>query len=232
AELEQYCYYVAGTVGLMLLPILATKNHQHLHMYAVQLGVAMQLTNILRDVGEDYQNNRIYLPVDLLEMEDYKPRKKGSLPPQRCGRSRSMRPRTPGTDSPALSATRSRTPRSGSVTSAPGSVKSDHRRSPVYETGRRPSGTNCAHGSPTVGITPSGRRGTPYATKASVDSPTISSRRSPTEPSRTGRTFHPPSVPVSRTSSKSTSQDSGARSTNCETSSAASSLRSATSGTD
>lgn len=74
AELEQYCYYVAGTVGLMLLPILATENHQHLHMYAVQLGVAMQLTNILRDVGEDYRNNRIYLPVDLLEKEDYKQR--------------------------------------------------------------------------------------------------------------------------------------------------------------
>jgi len=72
AELERYCYYVAGTVGLMLLPILATENHQHLHGYAVELGVAMQLTNILRDVGEDYRNNRIYLPKDLLQMENYK----------------------------------------------------------------------------------------------------------------------------------------------------------------
>jgi len=72
AELEQYCYYVAGTVGLMLLPILASENHKHLHVCAVQLGVAMQLTNILRDVGEDYRNNRIYLPVSLLQLENYK----------------------------------------------------------------------------------------------------------------------------------------------------------------
>jgi len=70
-ELESYCYYVAGTVGLMLLPILATEYHKHLQPYAIHLGTAMQLTNILRDIGEDYQNNRIYLPMNLLLQEQY-----------------------------------------------------------------------------------------------------------------------------------------------------------------
>ncbi|MGE7984535.1 phytoene/squalene synthase family protein [Solibacillus sp. NPDC093137] len=63
-QLEEYSYYVAGSVGLMLLPIIATENHQYLKKTAVKLGIAMQLTNILRDIGEDfYEKNRIYLPV-------------------------------------------------------------------------------------------------------------------------------------------------------------------------
>lgn len=61
-ELFRYCYYVASTVGLMLLPILATKNHTELRQEAIDLGIAMQLTNILRDVGEDSRNERCYLP--------------------------------------------------------------------------------------------------------------------------------------------------------------------------
>lgn len=62
-ELEEYSYYVAGSVGLMLLPIIASENQQDLREAAVDLGVAMQLTNILRDIGEDfYEKNRIYLP--------------------------------------------------------------------------------------------------------------------------------------------------------------------------
>lgn len=61
-ELFQYCYYVASTVGLMLLPILATKHHPELRQEAIDLGIAMQLTNILRDVGEDARNGRCYLP--------------------------------------------------------------------------------------------------------------------------------------------------------------------------
>ncbi|WP_048000678.1 phytoene/squalene synthase family protein [Lactiplantibacillus herbarum] len=65
ADLEDYCYYVAGSVGLMILPILSTK-HQQLREFAIHLGVAMQLTNILRDVGEDYQNRRLYLPADVM----------------------------------------------------------------------------------------------------------------------------------------------------------------------
>lgn len=65
-EFKKYCYHVAGTVGLMLLPIIATEHKNELEEVAIQLGEAMQITNILRDVGEDYQAGRIYLPVSLL----------------------------------------------------------------------------------------------------------------------------------------------------------------------
>jgi len=67
--LKDYNYYVAGSVGLMLLPILAAKNGitETLKESAVSLGIAMQITNILRDVGEDYrENKRVYLPTELL----------------------------------------------------------------------------------------------------------------------------------------------------------------------
>lgn len=63
-ELEEYCYYVAGTVGLMLLPIIS-KNPNDSSYLAKKIGTAMQLTNILRDIGEDLNNDRIYLPIDL-----------------------------------------------------------------------------------------------------------------------------------------------------------------------
>ncbi|TJY19349.1 phytoene/squalene synthase family protein [Lacticaseibacillus paracasei] len=64
-DLEDYCYYVAGTVGLMVLPILSVK-HKRINTQAINLGIAMQLTNILRDVGEDYQQGRIYFPRELM----------------------------------------------------------------------------------------------------------------------------------------------------------------------
>ncbi|EXJ23198.1 Phytoene synthase [Alkalibacterium sp. AK22] len=71
-EVENYSYYVAGSVGLMLLPIIATENQQQLQDQAVSLGIAMQLTNILRDVGEDFKSiDRIYLPSTLMEKEHY-----------------------------------------------------------------------------------------------------------------------------------------------------------------
>lgn len=71
-EVEDYSYYVAGSVGLMLLPIIATENHYQLEESAIALGIAMQLTNILRDVGEDFREiNRIYLPIDLMEKVGY-----------------------------------------------------------------------------------------------------------------------------------------------------------------
>ena len=71
-DLEEYSYYVAGTVGLMLLPILAEKNTQETAESALSLGVAMQLTNILRDIGEDLKgNNRVYLPSQMLKKENY-----------------------------------------------------------------------------------------------------------------------------------------------------------------
>lgn len=61
-DLLIYCYHVASTVGLMLLPILAPNNHKVLKEDAVALGLAMQLTNILRDIGEDLERGRVYLP--------------------------------------------------------------------------------------------------------------------------------------------------------------------------
>lgn len=68
-ELYLYCYRVAGTVGLMTLPILGTaKGYTEAEAVepAVALGIALQLTNILRDVGEDLERGRIYLPQDEL----------------------------------------------------------------------------------------------------------------------------------------------------------------------
>ena len=64
-ELEDYAYFVAGTVGLMVLPILS-KQPTKIEIQAIKLGQAMQLTNILRDIGEDGRNNRIYLPEEVM----------------------------------------------------------------------------------------------------------------------------------------------------------------------
>jgi len=69
-ELEEYCYRVAGTVGLMTLPVLGTAKgvtEEEAKEPALALGIALQLTNILRDVGEDVARERIYLPLDELE---------------------------------------------------------------------------------------------------------------------------------------------------------------------
>ena len=72
-DLEEYAYYVAGSVGLMLLPLLHVHAPlpQRLREDAVALGVAMQLTNILRDVGEDWCCRRVYLPAGVLEEAGY-----------------------------------------------------------------------------------------------------------------------------------------------------------------
>ncbi|AFC30030.1 phytoene/squalene synthetase [Paenibacillus mucilaginosus 3016] len=70
-ELEHYCYLVAGTVGEMLLPILAPSVTDEMRRTAVQLGAAMQLTNILRDVREDYERGRVYLPRTLMQRFGY-----------------------------------------------------------------------------------------------------------------------------------------------------------------
>ncbi|MGL4819861.1 MAG: phytoene/squalene synthase family protein [Bacilli bacterium] len=66
-ELYNYSYHVASTVGLMLLPILAGDNAGRLRYGGIALGQAMQITNILRDIGEDYRRGRIYLPVELMQ---------------------------------------------------------------------------------------------------------------------------------------------------------------------
>jgi phytoene synthase len=65
-ELAEYCYGVACTVGLMSMFIVGFKGEKPFP-YAIRLGVALQLTNILRDIGEDWQINRLYLPKDELD---------------------------------------------------------------------------------------------------------------------------------------------------------------------
>jgi 15-cis-phytoene synthase len=65
AELAAYCYGVASTVGLMSMAIVGYTDPLAIP-YAVRLGVALQLTNILRDVGEDWRAGRLYLPREEL----------------------------------------------------------------------------------------------------------------------------------------------------------------------
>lgn len=67
-ELRLYCYRVASAVGLMCVEIFGYTPSQvdAVRRYAVDLGIALQLTNILRDVAEDAQRGRIYLPADEL----------------------------------------------------------------------------------------------------------------------------------------------------------------------
>ncbi|XP_022992887.1 phytoene synthase, chloroplastic isoform X1 [Cucurbita maxima] len=70
-ELYLYCYYVAGTVGLMSVPVMGVApdsqaSTESVYNAALALGIANQLTNILRDVGEDARRGRIYLPQDEL----------------------------------------------------------------------------------------------------------------------------------------------------------------------
>jgi phytoene synthase len=65
-ELEKYCYHVASVVGLIMVHVL-TEPSPELLKPAGDLGTAMQLTNILRDIREDWQRDRLYLPFDELE---------------------------------------------------------------------------------------------------------------------------------------------------------------------
>jgi len=67
-ELYDYCYKVAGVVGLMMLKIFGSKDPLA-QKHAIEMGVAMQLTNILRDIREDFERGRIYLPQD--EMKQF-----------------------------------------------------------------------------------------------------------------------------------------------------------------
>lgn len=65
AELERYCYYVASVVGLIMSRVFGL-SHPAARREAIFMGIAMQLTNILRDVAEDWQRGRIYLPAEEL----------------------------------------------------------------------------------------------------------------------------------------------------------------------
>ncbi len=66
AGLQKYCWRVAGVVGILSASIFGYKNPQTL-AYAEKLGLAFQLTNIIRDVGDDARKGRIYLPVNELQ---------------------------------------------------------------------------------------------------------------------------------------------------------------------
>lgn len=68
-ELIQYAYQVAGTVGLMMSPLIMVNNNKA-NKHAIDLGIAMQLTNIARDIYEDALMNRIYLPQDWINNID------------------------------------------------------------------------------------------------------------------------------------------------------------------
>lgn len=69
-ELERYCYKVASVVGLIMSEIFGYSNSSALE-YAVHLGKAMQLTNILRDVYDDSRMNRVYIPQDEMKTFGY-----------------------------------------------------------------------------------------------------------------------------------------------------------------
>lgn len=65
-ETLQYCYYVAGVVGVMMAYVMGTRDEAALQR-AIDLGIAFQLTNISRDVREDAEIGRVYLPGDWLQ---------------------------------------------------------------------------------------------------------------------------------------------------------------------
>ncbi len=71
AALERYCYHAAGAVGLLAAAIFGYRDARTLE-YAQALGTAFQLTNIIRDVGEDAHKNRIYLPLEDLQKFEVK----------------------------------------------------------------------------------------------------------------------------------------------------------------
>jgi phytoene synthase len=68
-ELQEYCYRVAGTVGVALCHVLGATSPEA-YERAARLGMAMQLTNVLRDVGEDLGRGRVYLPAEDLDRFD------------------------------------------------------------------------------------------------------------------------------------------------------------------
>ena len=70
-DLMIYCYRVASTVGLICIEIFGYKDKQHTKDFAINLGIALQLTNILRDIRKDAEKGRIYLPHQDLIKFDY-----------------------------------------------------------------------------------------------------------------------------------------------------------------
>ena len=63
-ELQRYCYQVASAVGLICIHIFGYRGGETSRQHAIDLGLAMQITNICRDVREDWEFGRVYLPQD------------------------------------------------------------------------------------------------------------------------------------------------------------------------
>jgi phytoene synthase len=71
-ELLKYCYGVASVVGLICMYIFTDNQlNENLKQYAINLGYALQLTNIIRDIGEDFRRNYVYIPQKLLTQFHY-----------------------------------------------------------------------------------------------------------------------------------------------------------------
>ena len=79
SELRAYCVLVASSVGLAMCHLLRAGDDPLARDAAVELGIAMQLTNILRDVGADLRAGRIYLPADELASHGYSPARLAEL---------------------------------------------------------------------------------------------------------------------------------------------------------
>ena len=76
ADLDRYCYRVAGTVGVVMTSVLGARNLRRAEPAAIALGLAMQRTNILRDIDEDLANGRIFVAEETVARH-------GSLEPGR-----------------------------------------------------------------------------------------------------------------------------------------------------
>lgn len=71
-DLRAYCYKVASAVGLILIEIYGYEDRAA-RLHAIDFGIQMQLINVLRDINEDYENGRIYLPVEVLASHNLNP---------------------------------------------------------------------------------------------------------------------------------------------------------------
>lgn len=69
-DLERYCYQVAGTVGCIIVSILDQDAYKSAKSDIIDTGIALQMTNILRDIYEDAMNGKAYIPIDLMQKYD------------------------------------------------------------------------------------------------------------------------------------------------------------------
>ena len=94
ADLRAYMHGSAAVIGLQMLPVLGTVvPREEAAPHAAALGVAFQLTNFLRDVGEDLDRGRVYLPADLLAAHGVDRPPAGVEPPHRARTTRASGPR-------------------------------------------------------------------------------------------------------------------------------------------